>query len=268
MTNTLLELIRGARTIDLAQSYRVGMPQSANHPPYRMVLERRHGDVVRPDGGSAANELITMGCHVGTHLDALAHVSHDGLLHGGIRAADVQSNRGFSRLGIDEFAPFVGRGVLLDVAGALGVESVPAGYEITVGDLEKAKERAGVSLEQGDAVLIATGWARHWDEPETFTGSVDGAPGPGVEAARWLAGFRPRVVGAETVAFEHIPAGHGHSVLPVHRLMLVEHGINIIETLRLTELSVAGAAEFLFVLTPLALAGATGSPVRPVAVLT
>ena len=47
-----------ARLIDLAQPMKNGMPQSPNHPPFRMILERRHGDMVRSDGGSASNEVI------------------------------------------------------------------------------------------------------------------------------------------------------------------------------------------------------------------
>jgi kynurenine formamidase len=49
--------------------------------------------------------------------------------------------------------------------------------------------------------------------------------------------------------------------------LLVEHGMPILEALNLTELAAAGAWEFLFVMTPLRLAGATGSPVRPLAIL-
>ena len=54
----LLAFLADSRTVDLSHTYEVGMPQSPNHPPYRMLLERRHGDMVRADGGSAANELI------------------------------------------------------------------------------------------------------------------------------------------------------------------------------------------------------------------
>ncbi|MFC7109467.1 cyclase family protein [Nonomuraea rubra] len=125
------EALAGAEVFDLAQPMRTGMPQSPNHVPFRMVLERRHGDVVRADGGSAANEVIVTGGHVGTHVDALAHVSQDGRLHGGREAAPVQGHQGFTALGIDAFEPYVGRAVLLDVAAVHGVAALPPGYEIT-----------------------------------------------------------------------------------------------------------------------------------------
>ncbi|MEV6968252.1 cyclase family protein [Hamadaea sp. NPDC051192] len=261
----LWDSLRDARVIDLAHPMRRGMPQSPNHPPFRMTLERRHGDVVRADGGSAANEIIVTGAHAGTHIDALAHVSHDGLLHGGRPAADLQSHDGFRELGIETFTPYLGRVAVLDVAAAHGVEVLPAGYEVTPADLDKAA--AGVSFSPGEAILVGTGWSRHWEDRDVFIGLTGGAPGPGADAARWLAAHRPRLVGAETIAFEHIPAGRGHAVLPGHRILLVESGIHIIETMRLTELLDTGVREALLVVSPLPIAGATGSPVRPLAVL-
>jgi kynurenine formamidase len=255
----------GARLFDLGQPMRTGMPQSPNHPPFRMVLDRRHGDVVRPNGGSAANELIITGGHVGTHVDALAHVSQDGLLHGGVAAASVQSNHGFSALGVDAFPPYVGRCVLLDVAGVHGCGALPPGYEVTAEDLDLAEKAAGLTVGTGEAVLIGTGWSRHWSDGPLFTGQVDGAPGPGTGAARWLVDRRVRLAGAESIAFECIPPGRGHAELPVHRMLLVEAGINIVETLRLDELLDSGVREFLLMLSPLPIVGATGSPVRPLA---
>jgi kynurenine formamidase len=49
--------------------------------------------------------------------------------------------------------------------------------------------------------------------------------------------------------------------------LLVEHGIHIVECLNLEELAKAGVSEFAFVALPLKLEGATGSPVRPIALV-
>ena len=107
-----------------------------------------------------------------------------------------------------------------------------------------------------------------WSEAATFIGSGGGVPGPGLPAGQWLARQHPRIVGSESIAFEQIKAGQGHAVLPVHGLMLVENGIHIMETMNLTGASIAaGATEFALVLAGLNFAGATGSPVRPLAVL-
>jgi kynurenine formamidase len=263
----LNKLVGQARVVDLAHALEVGMPQSPNHPPFRMRLENRHGDVVNMLGGSMANEIIITGGHVGTHMDALGHVSQDGLLHDCVVAADVQSFRGLSRHGIESFTPYVGRAVLLDVAALHGVAVLPPGYEVTAADLTAASERADVTVEPGDAVLIRTGWSAHWGDPELFAGQRLGAPGPGVEAGEWLASQSPTVVCGETIAFECIPPGAGHSRLPVHRLILVDAGVYIVEAMRMDELAQLGATEFTVILNPLLVLFATGAPMRPLALL-
>ncbi|MDI5943234.1 cyclase family protein [Micromonospora sp. DH15] len=112
----LLDAVRaGVEIYDLGRLLSIGMPQSPNHPPFWLTMPRRHGDMVRADGGSAANDLLVMGTHVGTHVDALAHVSHDGLLHGGADAAAAQSGGRFTELGVHTVAPMVRRGVLPSV---------------------------------------------------------------------------------------------------------------------------------------------------------
>lgn len=259
--------IAETRVIDLAHPLERGMPVSPNHPAFEMAMIRRHGDVVRPDGGSAANEMITLGGHVGTHIDALGHVSHDGLLHGGLEASAVQTNRGLGVLGIDTVEPIVGRGALLDIAALHRVECLPPAHEITVDEIEASEKAGGVEVRDGDAVLLRTGWATHWGDPDRFRGQIGGAPGPGAEAARWLADRRVRLVGGETIAFEVIRPGAGHATLPVHRILLVEAGVHIIETMNLTELAASGAAEFIMVVAPLKIVGGTGSPVRPIALV-
>ncbi len=258
---------RAATTFDLAQPFEPGMPQSPNHPTYQMALVRRHGDVTRPDGGSAANEMIVTGCHVGTHIDALCHVSQDGLLYDAVPAADVTTSKGFTKYSVDQIPPFVGRGIFLDIARLRGVEILAPGEAVSASDLEGASKAAGVTVEPGDALLIGTGWSQLWNDRRAYEGQEGGAPGPDESAGEWIADHRVAMAGAETIAFEQIQPGQGHRTLPVHRILLVEQGINIIEAMRLHELAAHNVTEFLFVLTPLKLVGATGSPVRPLAVL-
>ena len=111
----LLNLMASAKVFDLGRPLLNGMSQSPNHPAFRHCLDRRHGDRIRADGGSAAADLITLGCHVGTHVDALAHVSQDGRLYSGIDAHEAQSGGRFEALGIHKLPPYLGRGVLLDI---------------------------------------------------------------------------------------------------------------------------------------------------------
>jgi kynurenine formamidase len=259
----------GLRTFDLGRLLRIGMPQSPNHPPYWHTLPRRHGDVVRADGGSAANDMITMGTHVGTHIDALAHVSQDGRLYGGGDAAAAGTGGRFEDLGAHTIEPMLRRGIALDVPAALGRRYCDPGYEITPADLEAAVVRQGTPVRAGDVVLVRSGWGRHFDDPDrtVYVGHESGVPGVAEAGARWLADRGVHAAGADTIAFECLRPRAGHASLPAHRVLLVERGIYIVEALALEELCDAGVHEFLFVLSPLALYGATGSPVRPLAVV-
>ncbi|WP_344510774.1 cyclase family protein [Dactylosporangium maewongense] len=268
--DVLIEAVaQGVRVFDLGRVLFVGMPQSPNHPHYWHALPRRHGDMVRADGGSASNDIITMGTHVGTHIDALSHVSQDGRLFDGSDAYEASSGGRFIELGAHTIPAMVRRGVLLDVPAALGTpEGCPPGYEITPDDLEITLERQGGSIAAGDVVLIRSGWGRHFDNPDrsVFIGGESGVPGVGEAGARWLADRGVVAAGADTIAFECLPPGAGHSVLPAHRVLLVNAGIYIMETLDLEELAAQRVHEFVFVASPLKFYGATGSPVRPLAV--
>lgn len=273
VSDSLIDVVRSAKTsglriFDLGRPLIAGMPQSPNHPQFRLALQRRHGDMVRADGSSAANEVIVTGGHVGTHIDALAHVSYAGLLHGGIDAATAQLGGRFSQLGVETIEPMVCRGLLLDVPAALGIEGCPPGYEITPADLDAALALAGGEARPGDVLLVRSGWGQRYGDPEAYAGLASGVPGPGEAGARWLSTREPRAVGADTLAFEHLPPGLGHSLLPAHRHLLVEAGIYIIEAIDLEGLADAEVREFTFVLSPLKLVGGTGSPVRPLALVT
>jgi kynurenine formamidase len=259
---------RGLRVHDLGRTLTVGMPQSPNHPAYWHAMPRRHGDMVRSDGGSAANDMISMGTHVGTHVDALAHVSQDGRLYGGADAYTAQVGGKFIEHGAHTIAPMVRRGILLDVPATLGVGRLEAGQEITVADLEKTLTTQNTVLGPGDVVLIRSGWGQHFDsgDGDTYRGLSTGVPGVSEAGARFLAEHAIHATGADTIAYEQLAPGAGHGLLPAHRVLLVEHGIYIIEALDLEPLATAGVHEFLFVMSPLKLYGATGSPVRPLAI--
>lgn len=269
--DALLKVVRaGIEVHDLGRELRVGMPQSPNHPAYWHAMPRRHGDMVRADGGSAANDMISMGTHVGTHVDALAHVSQDGRLHGGADAEEAGRGGRFIKHGVHTIDPIVRPGVLLDVPTALGApDGLDAGYEITPDDLDQTVRSQGVTIAHDSVLLVRSGWGRHFDDPDrdVYQGRHSGVPGVGEAGAHWLAEHRPHAVGADTIAFECLRPGAGHGLLPAHRVLLVERGIYIIEAMELDGLARAEAREFTFVMAPLKLFGATGSPVRPLAVL-
>jgi kynurenine formamidase len=257
----LFDLIRKAKVYDLAQPYFVGMPHYPTHPPFLFSLSKKHGDYLAPGEVSSAADAFTLGGHVGTHLDALCHFSQGGKLHGGLEAAGIQSySAGLERLSIDTVAPILRRGVLLDIAGQLGVEALPVDFTITPHHLDSAALDHRIEVEPGDVVLLRTGWGQYWNDPARYLSEVHG-PGPEEPAARWLSDRGIFAAGSDTIAFEKVPAPS----LPVHVHLLVDKGIHIIEALNLEELARARVYEFLFVAAPLKIRGGTGSPIRPFA---
>ena len=260
---TLLDLIgAGIKVVDLAQPLTPGMPTSPTHPRFDFALRQRHGDAARPDGITGSHELLTLGGHVGTHMDALSHVAVDGKLFGGVAVEDALLGGRYRTHGIDQVPPLARRGVLFDVPRACGQECLAPGTPVGRDDLH-----AGPVPRSGDIAVIRTGWARHWDDPAAYLGDDRGVPGITVEAARWLAERGVTAVGVDTIAAEHIPPGSDAPALPVHRLLLAEHGINLIEVLNLEELAALNVKEFLFVGAPLNIVGATGAPIRPLALI-
>jgi kynurenine formamidase len=266
MNGSLIASIRrGISIFDLAQPLHQRSPCPGSHPGFRLSLMRRHGDFVRSDGVTSANEIMMMGGHSGTHVDSLSHVACNGYLFGGIEAKAVQSALGFSCLGVDTMEPVFARGILLDICGLRQCDRLPHGYPISKGELSEAEKKANVKIENGDVVLIRTGWAQLWDKPDIFIADGIGIPGPTEEAARWLADKGIRMTGSDTHVYEHREGSP--TDLPVHRLLIVERGIHIVEMLNLEQLAAAEQSEFAFALAPLKIVGATGSPVRPFAIV-
>jgi 4-oxalocrotonate tautomerase family enzyme len=257
------------RMFDLEQPRFEGMPVIGPHKPgYLYFLYRRHGDDYRPDElgvRSSASGVIVCMEHSGTHIDAVCHQADAQMLYGGIPAAEACNGKGFTAHAIEEVAPMLTPGVLLDAAAERGVPSLDAGHLVTATDLEACCRRQGVDIRPGDVVLVRTGNAVFWHDPERFLAG----PGMDASAAEWLAHKGVLAVGADNMAWDVIGLRDPKTdcQLPGHLILLARHGINIIENLQLEELAAAGHSRFTFICTPLKFIGATGSPVRPLAVV-
>ena len=256
----------GARLYELSHVMAPAMPVYHQHVPYSLALHRRHRDphaVKRADGSSFANEVIVTSGHSGTHIDALGHFSRNGCLHGGLQAEAVETRDGLNALSVAEIPPILQGAVLLDIPGAKGIDCLAPAEEVTVADVEAALARAKADLAPGDAALIRTGWARHWSDAEMFIGRRGGMPGPGEAATRWLLDRGVTLMGSDTPGFECLPPP-GASV---HAMLLVDAGVHIIESLDLEEIAHDRRGRFVFLALPLRLAGSTGSPIRPIAIV-
>lgn len=266
MHSLLQSVQQGLKVHDLSQPMRNGIPRAPVHPEFRLTQGRRHGDTVRKDGTSGSSEVVQTGGHVGTHLDALGHISWMGELHGGVDAAAAQRSGRLSVLGIDEFQPTLCRGILLDVPKVLGVSVLHPAHPISIDELRGALELTGTHLRQGDAVFVRTGWAQYYDDAEKYLGEETGDPGVTEESAAWLADQKPLILGGDTIHFECMQPKVADVTLPVHRLLLVERGIHILEIANFEGIAAQEIYEFACVLAPLNWLGATGAPLRLLAI--
>lgn len=258
----LLKSLTGAVVYDLEHPRHYGAPTfEAHQPGFLYSLHRRHEP---GEGRTSASGVVVMAEHSGTHIDALCHQAYDMEMYGGVAVTpDVQTSKGFADLGIDTVAPIFSRGVLVDIPASRGGEMPDEEELLDASDLELAAD--GVEIRSGDVILIRTGNAARWQDPEAYLRG----PGMSRDAAEWLAPLQPLAVGADNVAFDVV----GHSdpdlgTLPAHTVLIVRHGVHIIENLLLDQLAEDGVNEFVFVCLPLKMRGVSGSPVRPVAMVT
>jgi kynurenine formamidase len=259
--------ILSARVFDLEQPRDSRSPIHPGHVPpgYQYVLHRRHEPGL-PERRTSAAGVITTSEHAGTHIDAFCHQAENLRLHGD-RAVDarLQTAFGFTEQGAETIAPIVARGILIDLARQAGGRVAPARW-IQLDEVKEAAAAQGVEPRAGDIVLVRTGNGELWRDPTEY---LRGAGLAGT-VSQWLADIGVRAVGADNVAWDWIEGVDevvGTS-LPGHVILLVRHGIHILENLNLEELGAAGVGEFVFVCLPLKLRGATGSPVRPIAMVT
>jgi len=265
----LVDLVAGARVFDLEQPRFAGMPLHPVHKPgYFYGLHRRHRDTYRPQQHgprSGASGVLTMMEHSGTHIDALSHQACDLELFGGVKVDEVERADGYRAHGAETIRPLLTRGVLLDVAGWKGEATLPPNSSIGAGDLEACARAHGVEVRAGDVLLVRTGYGVHWKDEATYLT----ATGVAKSGSIWAADKRVVAVGADNMAWDAMHERDPDTKMTLfgHAHLLVRHGIHIIENLNLEELAAAGHHEFCFVGVPLKFTGATGSPIRPLALV-
>jgi kynurenine formamidase len=288
----MLDVRTAVRTFTLGETIFNGFPAFGNRPyQQRLVLAgyRPHepfdGEVLgrRPRGPnrlSSNEERVTTSYNLGTKICGLHHCGVGPTFYNGVQGPDIARPWGATELDTPGWGPpLCTRGLLIDVL-ALKVEgdrradlsASPDGrpllrndYRITLEDIRGAVDRQHLpAFEPGDALLVRTGW-RHLlrTDPERY---LRFGPGPFLRECRWLASFRPALVGADTWVFETIdPATRGDNLTPCHQELLVRFGIRIAEGLQLEDLAEAGIDRFVFCHNPLRAEGATASNAPPMA---
>jgi kynurenine formamidase len=262
-------VLRATRLIKTGEIFELGAVLTSN-PQESFINEGRQYNlytkpsIPKPNTRSENEEIITTELgQIGTQVDAFAHQMWNDSFYNCLKQADIATRTGFKKLGVENFGTLMSRGVMIDVAGLKGMEMLPPGYVITPEDLQQALARQNLKLQPGDAVIINTGYGKLLGKDNVKYGKE--SPGIGIAAGRWLVTQDPMLIGADNCCVEVRPSEPGMS-LPVHSLMLIQHGIILLENLLLEKLVAAGAQETAFIMQPLKLRGATGSAVAPIAI--
>ncbi len=238
--------------------------------PMRLTLQDSTDDGIydvygAQPGTGAHEDVLVMASHTTSHMDALVHVYEGHQHYNGVGHDTMHALSGAQKLGIEKVGGIASRAVLLDMVRHFGDTSyVELGRNITGTDLAAAAEAAGVEVRAGDIVLIRTGYLDAW-----FEAHQNGQDKPflqagiGVDAANWLAERDVVAVGSDNAAVECIPFD-GNDFLAVHKVLLVQHGIYMLEFLDLSGPAADGVTEGLLAVGPLKVTGATGSPINPI----
>jgi kynurenine formamidase len=242
------------------------MPVHPADPPFLIYLYRYHEQTkklfenIAPGLGFADSlELITTSMHSGTHMDALCHMSKNGKLYGGVNAAEIETHQGYTKMSVEEIPPIVKRAVLLDFPKYKGLDILPERYEITPEDVDGAMAAEKVTIKQGDAVLVRTGYSRYMTtDSDAYLHKYAGMT---AASARHLASKKISIACSDNLAFG-VP-----KPFELHQAFLVENGIFMIKSLNLEALAKDEVYTCALIVLPLKVKGATGSLVRPIALV-
>jgi kynurenine formamidase len=232
--------------VDLTQPLSESTPVIKLPPPFANTPGLSRSQISRYDerGPAWAWDTLTLGEHVGTHVDAPIHwiTGQDGADIGSIPPRSL-----------------VGPACVIDKTAE--TEADP-GYLLSVADIEAWESEHG-RIPEHAWVLLRTGWGSRAQDETAFLNVQDGSPrtpGPDVEASSWLASQRPiSGFGVETVGIDAGAAGGFEPPFPLHNFLLGSGRLGLTQLANLDRLPITGA---LIVVSPLRLVGGTGSPSR------
>lgn len=271
----ILSRVSGGRVYDLSVEYHKDLPSWSllGDPTYQLWMTHTpHGTVVDDplslgramhEHVSYSGDAVMMYTHTGTHLDSLAHFGLNGETWNGFRHEEHLGDLGWKRGGAEKLPPIIARGVMIDVAAYKGVELLPESTLITAEDLRGALAKQKLTLQPGDAVFIRTGWMRIIGQKQRY---LSNEAGIGLEAARWLVESQGvMLIGSDNLSVEVMPPETKTNWVPVHSYLEAEQGVAIMEVVDLEALARDQVYEFAFIGAALKLRGASGAPLRPLA---
>lgn len=266
------EAVRSGRTVDLGMAFGPDGPQQGGmrfNPIHRMTRLLSDGEM---GGLAVADDIVIMPLQCATQWDSLAHVAYDGRAYNDVPYTSVTASEGATRNSFAVIAPhLVGRGVLLDIPALKGVSCLEPTDEVTGEDLAAAAAREDIRIEQGDIVLVRTGWYQRFLAGDIGAYMGNQHPGLALSCCEWLYSNQVAAVAADNFAVEVRPSRDPEAVLPLHMVLIRDMGMTLGEMFDLEGLSAACAEreawDFLLAGVGLKITGSVGSPVTPVAVL-
>jgi len=249
---------------------KAGVSVSLAHNP----LTERAEDVSSPfehtmlRGNSMDRYAVSYHGYAHSHIDALCHILYKDQTYNGYARADVNTDKGCTKLGIDNLKQgIVSRGILIDAPRLKGVEFLEPGTPIYAEDVDAWEKKAGVKIAAGDVVLLRTGrWARRAKLGPWNVGQ--NAAGFHASIAPWLKARGVAILGSDA-AEDVVPSRVEGVALPVHTLCITAMGINLLDNQDLEALAETAARlnrwEFLITVAPVPVTGGTGFPVNALA---
>ena len=211
-------LVKTGQTVSLAHNPLTERAEDNNNPFEHTMLR----------GNNMDRYAVTYHGYAHSHIDALCHFLYKDQTYNGFARAEVNTDKGCAKLGIDNLKNgIVTRGVLIDIPRLRGVEYLEPGTAIYAEDVEAWEKKAGVKIGSGDAILLRTGrWARRakvgpWNVAQS-------AAGFHASIATWIKARNVAIVGSD--AGEDVTPSLVEGVaLPVHTLLITGMGINLLD---------------------------------------
>lgn len=251
-------LVREGHAVSLWREIGRNQAPGEDQPYELTVFHSGDGNVDRFTIGQHGHEV--------THMDALSHWIFQGKLYNGV-PEEVVTPKGTGRLSISVYRDgVVSRGLLMDAPRLKGLPYLDPAAVIYPQDLDLWEKKTGLKAGPGDILFVRTG---HWAlQKEKGPWGYSPLPGLHVSCARWLKQRDIAVLATDAIA-DAQPSGVEGAVYPLHQVLIAGMGNPVIDNCDLEALGEAANQrkrwEFHVSILPLALAGATGSPVNPVA---
>jgi kynurenine formamidase len=251
-------LVKDGTTVSLAHNVLTEKAEDNSNPFEHTMLR----------GNNMDRYAVSYHGYAHSHIDALCHILYKDQTYNGYARADVNTDKGCTKLGIDNLKNgVVTRGILVDIPRLRNLPYLEPGTAIYVEDLEAWEKKSGVKIASGDAVLLRTGrWARREKLGPWNVGQS--AAGLHASVAPWIKARGVAFLGSDA-AEDVTPSLVEGMTLPIHTLMITGLGMNLLDNQDLEALGDTAARlnrwEFMLTIAPVPVTGGTGFPLNAIA---